>query len=466
MADDKREIEELNMALESFYRRSAQERNRRQNAFGFHFDTEENRRFSDEMNFLKSVEFAFLSLSNLLLENGKIQEFVTALEKEIVLIPITKESVYFSDLKKGEILWYLLRKNAFLDGEGDAGDLYALELYLLELANLSGGIQPEQALEQMVKQFQSGKKYGVDQNRLEDFFLRICQSFLISNPQLVRKMKQELLSCGLYWKWDLAGSILEGKYEHAADFVRKHAKGLKEEEWKAEKDFQKAAWSALPIVFVNIEKTFSEKERREKGLFDQILTIGNESKRDIDLLPVCRRRMGQKRRVLLSETAAFDYKMNYGKQAEECWLLSEAEFCDGAREFLTIIYRYTESFLREAYGAAKRKRSADRFLKKKFARSEEHPRVIRSMKVVLMDSRFENAILQGVREYLSEHPAMKKPVAQKETAREKAKKKLDAMDHEEVGRRTGIDVEAFRKVRKEADQIMSLFQDGTIDYQE
>ncbi|MDO4976243.1 MAG: hypothetical protein Q4E53_03165 [Eubacteriales bacterium] len=451
------------MALESFYRRAKQERNRRQNAFGFHFDTEENRRFAEEVKMIQPLEAAMVSFLDdcLLKENWDVIE--QSLKNEISMIPIENEITYFSDMERGQLLWYLFRKQAILRGEGNSSDLYVFQGYLLEVANLINEIQAESAFHSMIHIFQNGIELGMDKLLWEEYFLRLCASFVIANPQRIHQVQEYLLSVDLYWKWDLSACVFAGDFKHVDRFVKIHAKGLKDE-LDANKDFQKAAWDALPVVFTSLDQTFSRKDKEGKEFFSKIVTIEKESKTELDLLPVCRSRMGQKRRIFLSETASFDYKMNYGKQSKESWLLSQAEFCEGSREFFATIYRYTESFMRQYYGGPKRKRSVAKFLKKKYVRSGDHPRRILLMKKILQDSDFEVAIMQGVQKYLEENPVFKEP-KQKESAKEKARKKIYAMDHEEIRRKEKVNLEEFYKVREESDHLKSLFHDGIIDYQ-
>lgn len=494
--------------IEEFYLFSTREMNRRNNAFGFNFETREGRRFVEEMRKLKPLE-AYIS--------GKMNFSGGSFGKESPGKENTgrgrsfaklEQGVHFpSELNEEQLITYLWIKQDFQKGIVDKSEAIPyLKLYMLEVANDMEKRTPEGALQEIFEAYDLGKEClaknsdgqgGWDLlnllNLWEDYLLLLCQSFLVAHSQTASLMKNKLIERDLAWKMDPLGEILDGRFGHSDDFLREYVLWQKEQLRKGkmkkgqiykEQIYVEAGIDTMPYVFSALAEMWEESSEKFWGnsleagagnnIFSKILIPGREKSQEMELLPVAKTTMGKKRKIPYSDTCYLTEKATYFSQKNGQWFLVEGELFEGARDFLLLIQRYSESFLREIFGGPARKRTAAAFLKKKYARTGDDPRAIKKMKELLQNLKWEMAIARGVKTALVENPYIGERLLRfqqekrrsRMTPKEREKKKLEAMDHENVTTDPiqTIDHQKFHRAKNDADQVLSLLHEGEIAY--
>lgn len=448
--------------LDEFKRYIRAENSRRRGGFGFNFDTDEGKRFVDQIRMLD------LKLSGLTLSEPE-------------LIPLEREVHYPEELTEEQLLYYCSRRPCFAAGVIRQGEKYYAGLYLLELANELHHSSAKDALGEIFAFWDRMNQSGSDgpgttgfrqsaaltgspsdpscvNESDEEYLRRLCLSFLTAHYDMAEEIRKGLVERDLYWKYDLIGEIRQGRFSRAGLFVKKYARLLKKEEISGDKAYVDATWKAMPEVFASLDSTFGDKTGH---LFRKFLTAGEETGTRMELLPVRRRVLGAKRRIALADTCYLDSRPSYGSAHKEQWVRTEWSLKEGARDFLYVIHLYTESFVREYYRAPRRKRTADRFLKKKYLRTGDEKSVIFAMKEILKDERFERAIGQGVSEYMKRHPVLEN---KKSLSKKDHDLLLYQMDHEGSDTDGKIDYERFKKAKSDADSVLHLLHHDEIDY--
>lgn len=431
--------------LEEFHRYIRAENSRRKGAFGLNFDVDEGRRFVDQCQQLKQLE-ALLADSE---RPGPDQADLSA------------EVHYPGDLTDAQLLYYLFCKSRFAKDVIEEGQDYYGRLYLLELAN---GLCQESSQDALLRVFDFWDVMVdrvADKEAHEDYLLRLSLSFLTAHPNMAEAIREGLIRRDLYWRYDLIGEIRQGRFQRAGLFVARYARLLKPEEISGDKPYIKAVWGAMPTVFARLDSCFGDNAGH---LFRRFLTAGEEISTQIELLPVYRRALGEKRRIPLSDTCYLDSHQSYGSVHRDRWARTEWVLKEGAQDFLYVIHLYTESFVREYYKAPKRKRTADRFLKKKYARTGDDRQTINAMKEVMRDERFERAIGEGVAVYMAAHPPGPGTVKVKKTRKERQAELIYQMDHEQLSHEVSIDYEKIRQARSDAESVLTMLHEGEIDY--
>lgn len=430
------------MVLDDFKRYIRSENSRRKGAFGLNFDTDEGRRFVEQIQKLKDLE-------NLQTGTGNLP------------VPLSQEVLFPEELSDQQILYYFSRRPYFAEGILQAGEEFYGRLYMLELANELHHSSPGEAL-LAVYGFYDALEGICSHPGNPDYLLRLSMSVLIAHSELAEEIREGLIKRDLYWQYDLVGEIRQGRFMRAGLFVKKYARLLKQEEIDGEKPFIKATWEAMPFVFSSLDETFGDNSGH---LFRRFLTAGEESSRTIELLPVRRRAFGLKRRISLSDTCYLDSHPSYGSIHKEEWVRTEWVLREGAGDFLYLIHLYTESYVREYFKAPKRKRTAARFLKKKYARTGDDRDVIRAMKEVMKDDRFEEAIGSGVAACISRHPRPDMAGgSKKKTKKERQAELIYQMDHEQPAAYSGIDYERLKQAKSDAESVLSMLHNEEIDY--
>lgn len=433
------------MVLDDFKRYIRAENSRRKGAFGLNFDTDEGRRFVEQIQKLKDLE-------NLQTGTGNLP------------VPLSQEVLFPEELSDQQILYYFSRRPFFAGGIIEAGEEFYGRLYMLELANELHHPSPQEALLAVCRFYDALEKICAHPGN-PDYLLRLSMSVLIAHSELAEEIREELIKRDLYWQYDLVGEIRQGRFRRAGLFVKKYARLLKQEEIDGEKPFIKATWEALPYVFSSLDETFGDNSGH---LFRRFLTAGEESSTAVELLPVRRRAFGLKRRILLSDTCYLDSHPSYGSIHKEEWVRTEWVLREGAGDFLYLIHLYTESYLREYFQAPKRKRTAARILKKKYARTGDDRAVIRAMKEVIKDDRFDQATGNGVAAYVSSHPlpdmADGHRKSEKKTKKERQAELIYQMDHEQPAAYSGIDYERLKKAKSDAESVLSMLHNEEINY--
>ena len=429
--------------LDEFHRYRRADQTRRKGAFGLNFDQDEGRRFTEQIQMLKGLESFYLKADS---------------PKEADL---SSEVLFPEELNDDQILYYSFCKTLFARGEVKDGQEYYGRIYLLELAN--GLVRPDsrEALEAVFVFWDALGGIVSDRESHEDYLLRLSLSFLIAHSDMAAEVRRGLIDRDLYWRYDLIGEIRQGRFQRAGLFVKRYARLLKPEEINGDKPFIHAVWEAMPAVFSRLDETFGDQAGH---LFRRFLTAGEETSSGIDILPVYRRAVGSKRRIPLSDTCYLDSHPSYGSVRRDSWVRTEWVLKEGAQDFLYVIHLYAESFMREYYRAPKRKRTAERFLKKKYARTGDDRRIIEAMKEVMRDDRFERAIGEGVAAYIGTHPVAPAPVKVQKTRKERQAELIYQMDHEKVEIPSSIDYERVRQARSDAEKVLSMLHDGEIDY--
>ncbi|MBQ9156812.1 MAG: hypothetical protein IJ137_08525 [Eubacterium sp.] len=424
--------------LNEFHRYVRAENSKRRGAFGLNFDRDESRRFIEEVQLLQGLA-----------DYGQ--------SEAQSLVPLNTEARYLDELTDEQLLYYHARKPLFAQDEPGPGEEFYGRLYLLELANGLHHNTDGEALSAMFRFYDAMKLIGTD----DDYMLRLTTSFLIAHPEMAPEIQKGLIERDLYWKYDLIGEIRQGRFSRAGMFVKKYARKLKPEELDEEKPYIRATWQALPEVFAHLDQAFGDNTGH---LFRRFLTAGEETSTQVDILPVRRRALGQKRRIALSDTCFLDSRLTYGGARKEIWVRTEWVLKEGAQDFLNVIHLYAESFMREHYGIRKKKRTAAAFLKKKYLYTGDDPAVIQAMKDVIRDERFEESIGAGVAEYIGRHPVA---VVREGLSAHNHKKLLDRMDHDQTDRqirRMEVDYERFKQAKSDAESVLSMLHHEEIDY--
>lgn len=431
--------------LEEFHRYIRAENTRRKGAFGLNFDVDEGRRFVDQCQQLRGLE-SMLSASQ---------------SPPPVRAELTLEVNYPGDLTDAQLLYYQFLKSCFFRGLFEAGQDYYGRLYLLELANGLHHRDSRDALASVFAFWDVMRPRVSDREAHEDYLLRLSLSFLTAHSDLTEEIRKGLIDRDLYWRYDLIGEIRQGRFQRAGLFVARYARLLKPEEISGDKPFIQAVWEAMPSVFTHLDQCFGDNAGH---LFRRFLTAGEEISTEINLLPVYRRALGEKRRIPLSDTCYLDSHQSYGSVHRDRWARTEWVLKEGAQDFLYVIHLYTESFVREYYKAPKRKRTADRFLKKKYARTGDDRQTIKAMKEVMRDERFEKAIGEGVAAYMVAHPPGPGAVKVRKTKKERQAEIIYQMDHEQMDSAVSIDYDKIRQARSDAESVLDMLHEGEIDY--
>ena len=435
----------LQNILNDFYRYKRAENSRRFGAFGLNFDTDEGRRFADQIHMLKGLN----------------EFFIGETSRDIKPVSLQKEIHFPEELSEEQLLYYFSRRPSYAVNDVRKNEEYYARLYLLELANEIHHPGPDEALKEVFTFWDSMQEVSdpeKDTDSGQEYLRRLCLSFLIAHSDMADAVRKGLIDRDLYWKYDLIGEIRQGRFARAGLFVKKYARLLKPEEISGDKPYVEAAWQAMPKVFFCLDQTFGDNTGH---LFRRFLSAGEETSTEIEILPVRRRALGQKRRIPLADTCYLDSRPSYGSVHKERWVRTEWTLKEGAQDFLYLIHLYTESYAREHFMAPKRKRTADRFLKKKYLRTGDDPAVIRGMKEVMRDERFAQAISEGVSLYMAEHPA---PVKERGGSRKRHAQLLYQMDHENPGQVSRIDYDRFRKAKTDADSVLNMLHQEEIDY--
>lgn len=419
--------------LNEFHRYKRAENSRRKGAFGLNFDTDEGRRFSEQIHILRGLK-------------GQCHI------KELALL--TQEVHFPEELSDEQLLYYYSRRCFFARQEVREGEEFYARLYLLELANELHHSEAADALSAIFLLWDAMNQFATD----PEYLLRLCISFLIVHPDMAEEIRKGLIERDLYWRYDLIGEIRLGRFQRAGLFVKRYSRLLKPEEISGDKPFIKATWLAMPEVFSCLDRSFGDKAEH---LFRRFLTVGDETSTEVEILPVRRRALEQRRRILLSDTCYLDSRPAYGSAHKERWVKTEWILKEGARDLLYIIHLYAESFVREHYQAPRRKRTAARFLKKKYLRTGDDPSIIIAMKEVMRDSRFEQAVQEGVAMYMKSHPAPTKTGAVSRTGHAKL---LYQMDHAKPDVAAAIDYDRFRQAKSDAESVLHMLHSEEINY--
>ena len=443
--------------MNDFRKYVEREKNKRRGAFFYNFTPDEGLLFQQEVQFLREI-------------------FATSFP-ERGFVPLSKEIHFPDELTDEQIGCYFTLIPWFRDEECEKQHLHYGNLYLLEMANLLYDEDPSRALRGMFR-FRD-QMHLVADNR--EYFMNLCNSFLIAHPEYAGLMKEYCRSRGLLPYRDLWQEIRSGIFDGASIYVKNNARLLKENELSGEKEFSFHAWNAMPDVFYELDARY-QGGRSEHGIsFREIATAGKEERSYLPLLPVKGIQGQSMERIAFGDGLLYLKEKGYGRS--DRWYRQTWNLYDSSGDFLYVIYLYAESFMREHLRGPRRARSAARILKKNYRRNNDIPRNIRGMKSMLQDEDFEKAIGKGVDAYLNSHPEVLQKLERKEQEKKRSqtrkraedsrrrreeikeleKKQIYDMDHEQMSAGK-IDRDRLQQVKQEMDSMSGMLHEGKIGY--
>lgn len=368
-------------------------------------------------------------------------------------VKLTKEIDYLEDMSDEQILCYYTLVREFHQNIIGRINVFYAKYYVLELANLVYQQNPTDALLRIFEFWDA--LVAAKKRTYEDAYLKnICDLFIIAHPDLITLVVEELRRRGcIQFERTIFDEIKVGDYRHAKEFVRYNARLLKEEELLAQEDYSQSAWNALPYVMTQLSKQYRGKE----SSFEQVILKGGYEIHSVKVLPMKHYISKNYSNRIINPYEYFEWTPYANAWRKKSYVLEES-----VQDLLNLIYAYTESFMREAYGAKnKRKRSAARVLNKKYSNSGDDVRNLSRIKKLLEEDVFSNAIEDGIKDYVA---AEKIQFPEKETKKTYVEQ-LYEMDHAKVTQNiVQIDIDKLHQARADADTVVTLLQQGEIDY--
>lgn len=368
-------------------------------------------------------------------------------------VKLTKEIDYLEDMSDEQILCYYTLVREFHQNIIGRINVFYAKYYVLELANLVYQPNPVKACQRIFEFWDA--LVAAKKRTYEDAYLKnICDLFIIAHPEVITFVVEELRKRGcIQFDRTIYDEIKVGDYRHAKEFVRFNARLLKEEELLENEDYIRSAWSALPYVFAQLSKQYPSKE----SSFEQVILKGWYERYSVKVLPMKDYVSRNYSNRIINAYEFYEWTPYLNAWGKKMYVLEES-----VQDLLNLIYAYTESYLREAYGAkSKRKRSSARVLNKKYTNSRDDVRNLSRIKKFLQEEVFSSAIADGIKDYVA---AEKIQFPQKESKKTYVDQ-LYEMDHAKVlPNLVQIDVDKLHQARVDADTVVTLLHQGEIDY--
>ncbi len=363
-------------------------------------------------------------------------------------VKITRNAHYLHEMTDEQILCYYSLVHAFQENQIPKCQIFYARYYMLEVANQIYQNTAAEAWEALLvfwTRLRKAKKLGVS----DPYFINLCSLFSVAHPELAVQVADDLAETGCReYGGRLYAQIKDGDYSEAGQYVRSYARLLKAEEMFGEEEFRVHTWKAFPEVFAALEEAFG------KAVFCKMVLDGRVKEHWLDTYPVGRDSEAEAEDILVTDYCTFRYKLA-GR-----WVRTGYELSELAQDFLKMVHLYTESFFREYFLCPKRKRSAARVLGKSYVYTSSSTKMVERAKKMLEDPRFEQAIAEGVREYIRKNQIVLPVKEKKKTKSEE----LYEMDHEGIEASGTIDLALLAKARQDAESVLSMLHDGEIDY--
>lgn len=429
-------------ALREFRQFVEREKNKRKGAFFFTFTADEGVIFMEEYKYLQKI-------------------FPHPEEMVCPFVPLQKQVLFYDEMTDGQILAYFsmisflqaVSVPGYIENEEDLNlqrYLYYSGFYMLEVANMIHDTSAAIALHRITSIYDIFYSYVEvkDRSAYQKYMIALLDSFMIAHPEVKEAVLTFYRRKGISLYQNTWEEIRERNFDYASDYVRTFARQLKEKDRTGEKEYVKHAWYALKNVF-------EELSERLPGFLD-LITAGYFQNIVLDILPVIGIQNADLKQLQVTSGTAVRRIKAYG--GPDQWVRERWIPYEGTGDYLSVIYIYTESFIREKIGAPKRGRSASKVLKKKYARSNDPIKNIMTMKRQLESDDFVKAIERGVDRYLMAHPQ----AIQKK--KKNQKNLLADMDYEKPENKITLDPDKLRQAKRDMNTVIGLLHEEEIDY--
>ncbi|HBN56675.1 MAG TPA: hypothetical protein DD414_07850 [Lachnospiraceae bacterium] len=370
-----------------------------------------------------------------------------------VHVRISREIRCLEEMSDEQILcYYTLVKDFRKNVVGKVNMLY-VKYYILELANLIYQDTPKDAFAAMLAFWDALNGDRKISDGMTEYFYAVCRLFMIAHTEMAKEM---ILLLEEKSGQDFSGrnflKIEKGNYKEADQYVRQNARLLKEEEIYSQEDYIKHTWKAMPCVFRALEENLKPYD------FRHVILNGFYASAYIPNYPMSKENTGDKKIVRVSRYVYFE-RQSYS----DYWRYWYYILRESVQDLLNLIHLYTESYMREYFLVKKkRKRSSARILNKAYMGGADRIQDVEVLKSMVADERFEAAIQKGVLAYL-EASRIKLPQQKKKSAVRKA---IEDMDYGDRAPDAAVDHERLKKAREDARSVLSMLQEGEIDYED
>ncbi len=341
-----------------------------------------------------------------------------------------------------------------------------MNYYLYEIAN--GVHTKTRDINQIIHQLFQARDLIHEVLDNQKFFLLLCESFMIAHPTCLDSMTAIMRAKGIKIYGGDNASISQGDYSGIDRYILNNAKGIKENEKYGHDPYLVHSRQALIEVCYSLEDAYRDFRSEKYHIlgvegFRTILTAGKWKESSFSALEMTSFGDRPTKKLILSDNCTITQKPS--KKDFFQYSRNSLELFDSTTIFLSLIYRYTESFVKESMKIGpKKKRTAQKLLGKSLSKcSKDEKEILSLMKEYLADQRFEKGIQQGVQTYLAMHPECL-PKKKKKTSKPTLKEQMEALDRGKNPEVRSVQKEQLSKAKSDADYILSVLHLEEVNY--